>query len=145
VAPPLAAVSDALVERFSGGSTWPMPAQVETAGPLPSGPVQAGTVEALVEDARGTTIALDASHPAVLLVADTAGDPRSWSAWIDGLEAAVWRANLAYLAVPVTPGRHVVRLRYTPPGLAAGLGLMSAALLALAVACVVSRRTAAPA
>jgi hypothetical protein len=40
-------------------------------------------------------------------------DP-SWRAWVDGTEVVVHRANLAFKAVFVPPGRHAVRFEYRP-------------------------------
>jgi len=44
----------------------------------------------------------------------------------------VLRANGKHRAVPVPPGRHVVDLRYRPPGLAIGLTMMAFAAAACA-------------
>jgi membrane protein YfhO len=55
-----------------------------------------------------------------------------WTATVDGGAAAVLRANGKHRAVAVPAGRHVVELRYDPPGLRLGLALTVLA----AVACV---------
>jgi hypothetical protein len=54
-----------------------------------------------------------------------------WTARVDGQEARVLRANVAFRAVPVSAGRHTVELRYRAPGLTAGLALTGFTLAAL--------------
>jgi len=44
-----------------------------------------------------------------------------WEATVDGVAAPVVRANITCRAVPIPLGTHRVVLRYTPPGLFAGL------------------------
>lgn len=57
---------------------------------------------------------LDVEAPArgVLYWAD--GYDPHWRAWVDGAEVAVHRANLAFKAIFVPPGRHAVRFEYRP-------------------------------
>ena len=52
---------------------------------------------------------------------------RGWRATVDGRHAAVLRANGKHRAVAVPGGRHAVELRYEPPNLWLGVGLMAAA------------------
>ena len=58
-------------------------------------------------------------------------DP-GWSAYVDGQPVPVFAANGFTLAVPVSAGRHAVRLLYETPGRGTGvlLSLLAAALLA---------------
>lgn len=71
-----------------------------------------------------------ASRAAVLVLAD-AYDP-GWRARVDGHEAELLRANVAFRAVAVPPGRHVVELVYRPrelvPACAVSLGALFASL-----------------
>ena len=55
-----------------------------------------------------------------------------WTATVDGGPSPVLRANGKHRAVAVPPGRHVVDLRYRPPGLAIGLTMMAFAAAACA-------------
>jgi uncharacterized membrane protein YfhO len=55
-----------------------------------------------------------------------------WTATVDGGAAPVLRANGKHRAVAVPTGRHVVDLRYRPPGLAPGLAMMGLAAAACA-------------
>ncbi len=124
--------------RYDGIAPWPPTTVVEAgADTLPSGlggTDEGGSVEAIVEDHHGLSLSVTADRPAVLVVSDVAGEIGAWRARIDGRSAPVWRANLAYLAVPVVPGRHEVRLDYRQPGLRAGLVIMLVALAGCAAA-----------
>jgi uncharacterized membrane protein YfhO len=44
-----------------------------------------------------------------------------WSARVDGKPAPLLKANTAFMALPLTKGRHVIELSYFTPGLAAGI------------------------
>ena len=67
-------------------------------------------------------------------------DP-SWRATVDGQPVPVQRANLAFQAVRVPAGRHVVETAYRPASVASGLLISTSGLLALlALAFVVARR-----
>jgi hypothetical protein len=57
---------------------------------------------------------------------------QGWRATVDGRAAPVLRANGKHRAVAVPEGRHVVELRYDPPGLRLGLALTALAGLACA-------------
>ena len=67
-----------------------------------------------------------------------------WHATVDGHPAPVLRANLAFRAVPVPAGRHVVDQRYRPPAITRGLVLSGLGLLA-ALGLVFLRRQTPPA
>ena len=83
----------------------------------------------------------DSSEAAYVVLVD-AWTP-GWTARVDGREAAVHRANVAFRAIAVPAGRHAVELRYRAPGLALGLAL-SAATTLLAAALALPRGGAAP-
>ena len=55
-------------------------------------------------------------------------DP-DWRATVDGREVALLRANVAFRAVAVPAGTHVVEMRYRPRALPLGLGLSAAAVI----------------
>ena len=67
----------------------------------------------------------------VVVLAD-AWDP-GWRAWVDGRPAPVLTANVAFRAVALGAGRHVVEMRYRPRAALAGLALTGLSLLALVV------------
>jgi hypothetical protein len=89
---------------------------------------------------------LEASLPAPGFVVLADAWTPGWTARVDGREARVLRANVAFRAVPVPAGRHVVELSYRAPGLFPGLaltGLTLAALLGMALRSKAKRREAA--
>jgi hypothetical protein len=73
------------------------------------------------------TLETDTSAPGFVVLAD-AFDP-GWRATVDGQPAAVHRANVAFRAVEVAEGRHVVEMVYRPRTVFQGLTLSAAALL----------------
>lgn len=64
-----------------------------------------------------------------------------WRAYLDGNPAPIHRANLAFRAVLVPPGTHVVDFRYEPASLELGLWVTLAALLATGALLVSGRNT----
>lgn len=57
---------------------------------------------------------LEVEAPAMGLLYWADGFDPHWRAWVDGKEVPVHRANLAFKAVFVLPGRHAVRFEYRP-------------------------------
>lgn len=85
----------------------------------------------LVEVSADTLkIEVEAAEAAHLVVVD-AFDPH-WTATVDGAAVALQRANTAFRAVAVGPGRHEVVMRYRPWPVFAGVGLSLAALVVAA-------------
>mgnify|MGYP001382648048 CR=1 FL=1 len=72
---------------------------------------------------------MDTDGAGYLVMRDSWG--RGWSATVDGQEASVIRANGRHRAVAVPAGRHIVVLRYRPPGLRAGMLVSLLALLSV--------------
>ena len=97
-----------------------LPERLEASGRLLATTERPGRTEILVEaDCPTAVVARDSYH-------------RGWRAWVDGVPAAVHRADWRHLAVLVPKGRSRVVLAYHPPGWRAGL-----AVTALAVAVVI--------
>ena len=63
-----------------------------------------------------------------------------WRAYRDGNEVEILRANYAFRAVPVEPGRHQVEFRYAPSSFYTGLSATCAALLLALVSLFWKRR-----
>lgn len=63
-----------------------------------------------------------------------------WTARVDGQRTEVLPANVIARAVVVPAGQHTVRLRYVPPGMAAGLSISSLTALALLTLVAARRR-----
>ncbi len=71
------------------------------------------------------TITLDESKLLCLSIPYSSG----WTAYVDGQETQLLRANTMYMALPLTAGTHTVELRYTTRGLKAGAMLSAAGIL----------------
>jgi hypothetical protein len=93
------------------------------------------------EGLNSVDIRVRSERNCLLLMNDTY-DP-GWTATVDGAPAEVLRANVAFRAIAVPAGEHLVCMRFAHEGLRAGTYLAGAGLLLLAglgVAGVVSRR-----
>lgn len=89
----------------------------------------------LVSATRGVNTArveVATSGPAWLVVPETWS--KGWSATIDGKRTPVLRANYSQRAIRVPGGESTVKLRYRPPGLAAGLTVTLTTMLGLVLA-----------
>ena len=78
---------------------------------------------------NGMTLRVTADRPAALVVLDNYYS--EWRAEVDGEAVPLVRANLAFRALPVPAGEHVVTLRYAPRSLRTGVLASAALLLAL--------------
>lgn len=75
-------------------------------------------------------VAVNARKAGFLVLTDTFYP--GWRCAIDGEAAVIHRANIAFRAVYVTPGRHDVVFRYRPPVWFLGLGLAATAIAVIA-------------
>jgi hypothetical protein len=99
----------------------------------PAGATPSFSGSARIVELRADRVGIEAelSDPGYVVLVD-AYDP-GWRASVDGREAPLLRANIAFRAVAVPAGRHAVELVYRPRSLLAGLAVSGAAtLLALA-------------
>ena len=48
---------------------------------------------------------------------------------LEGKEAALLKANVMYMALPLTAGEHTIELSYRTPGLYAGVGISLAGIV----------------
>jgi hypothetical protein len=117
----------------------PLPA--EAAG-LDASPDPGATTAFEVDEPEHVVIRTRGSRPAVLVLAD-AFYP-GWQARVDGVPAALLRADTAFRAVLVPPGTHRVEMRYRPRSFRVGAGLATLATLALAAGAVASLAGADP-
>lgn len=105
---------------------------------LPSSAAPAGRFRVVERDQTSMTVTTSATRPSWLLVRQTWAP--GWSATVDGRPATVHRADVAFQAVRVPAGRHVVVLRYAPAVVPLGEGWSLAALVVLLVLLVAARR-----
>ncbi|HYV26527.1 MAG TPA: YfhO family protein [Candidatus Eisenbacteria bacterium] len=83
-------------------------------------------------NAHRITVDMESAEPAMLVIAQTFYPP--WKAYVDGNATKVWRANHAFQALEVPPGRHQVRLVYEDRMFQIGATVSLATLLACATA-----------
>lgn len=93
-------------------------------------PSFSGTVRLVSREPDRVRIGAVLSQPGFVVLTD--GYDPAWRATVDGNEAEVLRANLAFRAVRVPAGSHVVELVYRPKTLLCGLATSALTLLALA-------------
>jgi hypothetical protein len=91
----------------------------------------------IIRDYDLIRIRFDCASNDRIIVRETLDPP--WRAEVDGAAVAVGPHRGAFLAVPVTAGRHVLVLRYDPPevrlGLTASLSALAASVFALTGFC----------
>ncbi len=79
------------------------------------------------------TIETEASGTSMVVIAQTYYP--AWKAYVDGKKTALWRANYAFQALQVPPGRHRVELRYEDDSfrlgtILSGIGVVACAFVA---------------
>jgi hypothetical protein len=90
-----------------------------------------GPAEIVKYDATDLEITAEARTRCYLVVSDVYYP--GWRAFVDGREAPILRADYAFRAVELRPGRHVVRMTYRPPLFTVGLLFSTAGVALLAV------------
>jgi hypothetical protein len=118
-------------------------AVVASGPPLADATPLEGSVRWLDRRADRQRLETTSARPALLVLAD-AYDP-GWRASVDGSRSTLLRANVAFRAVAVPQGRHVVELVYRPRAVVLGLGVSLSALVTAAALFVASRRRTLPA
>ena len=96
-----------------------------------------GVTRILRREAELLEIEAELTHSGFVVLVDAFDD--AWKGWLDGESASVLRANLAFRAVAVPAGRHLIRLAYHPRSVTVGL-LLSAAAAALGLAAILAGR-----
>jgi uncharacterized membrane protein YfhO len=76
-----------------------------------------------------TTLEVESLTSSLVVIAQSLYTP--WRAQINGAPARIWRANHAFQAIVVPPGRSVISLKYEDHAFMAGLAV---SVLALAIA-----------
>ena len=74
------------------------------------------------------TISSDRDRFLVLSIPELNG----WTAYLDGKEVELYKANTAFMGIEIPSGDHVVELRYWMPGLTAGLTVSGVGLVLFA-------------
>jgi hypothetical protein len=105
----------------------------ETEIVLPSGPALrasgtfAGHARSVVVQPDRVVVEAQLGQPGYVVLLDAYAP--GWRAAVDGHEARLLRANVAFRAVEVTPGAHEVEFLYRPPSVVGGAILSAATLL----------------
>lgn len=63
-----------------------------------------------------------------------------WTAYVDGQETAIEKANLMYMGIWLEPGEHTIELRYRMPGMRFGVCVSVAAFLIFIMGLVIRRK-----
>lgn len=100
---------------------------------LPEGPVLAqdgpvGTSRVVSLRPDRVTLEADLRQPGYVVLVDAFD--AGWKTTVDGRPAPLLRANVAFRAVSVPAGRHLVEMRYRPRSVVAGLWITALSLLA---------------
>ncbi|MDO4797817.1 MAG: YfhO family protein [Coriobacteriales bacterium] len=102
--------------------------------------VDASTKSTLQDVQLGTNTisgSIDLDEPRLLFV--PVAYSRGWSAYVDGQEVSVLRANTGFMALDLPAGHHSIEMRYRTPGLIAGLAVTGVGIVALVALAVVLR------
>ncbi len=87
------------------------------------------SIHASVSDGGGWLVLSDAFYP-------------GWKATVDGHDVTIYQADLAFRAIPLTPGNHLIHFLYRPLSFRLGAWISLVTLLAITVLlCTSSRRT----
>jgi uncharacterized membrane protein YfhO len=105
---------------------------IEGASSPPTDPRAPQEATFLRDGERSVSLAVDARAPGYLTLSDTWYP--GWTATVDGRAVAIRHANVAFRAVPVPAGHHIVDFAYSP--LSARLAALASLLAALGIAAV---------
>ncbi|HML24820.1 MAG TPA: YfhO family protein [Aggregatilinea sp.] len=139
------AAADDAIEDLLRRPDWDPQTTVILAGSPPADAVSSGSPQGTVTvvDEQANRLALQVeSDGLAYLVISTTWYP-GWNATIDGQDAEIYRANLAFQAIAVPAGSTEVTLTFRPNGIVAG-AVISAVALALALVCIAWRPRRAP-
>lgn len=103
-------------------ASLPPPLQLERG----SGGEVNGTAHIVSETPLALEIAVESPTDAMLVVADTYYP--DWTATVNDQPVPIYRANAAFRTVPITAGRHTIRMAYQPPSVVIGAAISAAAL-----------------
>jgi len=103
-----------VITRVAGVDLPPAP-------PAVTGRLVAPTVEITRDQEQLVELIVNTDAEALLVLLDA--NAPGWRATVTGAPAPIYTANVAFRAVAVPAGRHVVRFEYRPPGWGAALAL----------------------
>src|SRR5262249_31953435 len=93
----------------------------------------------IIEDRRNSIqVATDSEVAGILFLSDTYYP--GWRADVDGASTRIYKADVAFRAIQVPPGRHVVHYLFTPSSFRVSLYVAAAGILVTIAGLVVGRR-----
>jgi hypothetical protein len=92
-----------------------------------------GTVLVVQYTPERVILQATAARPTFLIAAE--GYNTGWRATVDGVPQSVCPANVAFMALPLAAGNHLITLQYRPPALAWWAALSLLTWIALAASC----------
>jgi membrane protein YfhO len=101
------------------------------APPRAGAPATRGEARIVEESTGRVRVSASADGGAWLVLGDTWFP--GWRARLDGVDAPIWRANHAFRAVALPPGRHEIEFTFVPRGLFVGMALSVGAALGIVV------------
>lgn len=125
------AASPEVAEQMMRAPGWDAleTAIIESAETLPFDDEGEGTPEIIAETPLELTLRVSGSKGGMLVLADTYYP--GWQATVNGQPAPIYRANLAFRAVPVPPGESTVGVYYDPPSFKIGAAISALSLVTL--------------
>ena len=109
-------------------------AVVESSLSLPSPSTNPpGQVTAVEYSPEQVDLVVDTKRPSYLVV--TEGYAPGWKASVDGRPATIFATNVAFMGLPISQGKHHVRLFYRPVSLFWGAGISVFAWLCVVAFC----------
>ena len=90
----------------------------------------------ILDDCVKGTISVDREKLLVLSIPYENG----WTAYVDGQETELLRANMMYRGLELTPGEHSIELRYTIPGMKISLLVSVTGIVIFVIALVIRRK-----
>jgi len=118
-----------VISASPGGEVVPAPRPA----PARVGASTAPAAEIVRDEEHIVEVAVTSDTDALLVLLDA--NAPGWSATVTGAPAPIYTANVAFRAVPIPSGHHLVRFEYRPPGWGAALPLTGGAALLLALWC----------
>jgi hypothetical protein len=126
------------VDRASGGLVAPGSDAEVVIGSVSCGPPVAAQVLTMDRPDGHVRVEVDAPRDGGFVFFSEPYYPER-AAFVDDVRVSLAKANLAFSAVPVPAGRHIVELRMVPVTFYAGLGISAATLAAWSAAAAVAR------
>lgn len=106
---------------------------------LAFGPGPSGEARITEMNPERVTVEVDTPGGGLLFLSDSYYP--GWHAYVDGRERPILRADLAFRAVELEPGRHLVEFVYRPSSLYMGIPICAAALVLILLLLLYHRRT----